>query len=162
MQSLKQHTPSRPDVGIYQEIKMGNRAVITFNTTESAPCIYLHWNGGRASVEAFLRVARHLELNASMRGGGINFDLQAHTLDALAEILAKHFFNCEVGFTVYRQTYGSADTDNWDNGVYVMNRNFDIVQRLYMRHAEEVDTAKTAEIYGHILKNIALADAQGI
>ena len=33
---------------------MGNRAVISFSTSPAAPSIYLHWNGGRASVEGFL------------------------------------------------------------------------------------------------------------
>jgi len=41
---------------------MGNRAVITFATYTNAPAIYLHWNGGRASVEGFLSAARQLGL----------------------------------------------------------------------------------------------------
>jgi len=38
---------------------MGNRCLIAFKEKESTkkkedvPCIYLHWNGGRDSVEAF-------------------------------------------------------------------------------------------------------------
>jgi len=37
---------------------MGNRAVITQSTADSAPAIYLHWNGGRASIDGFLQAAR--------------------------------------------------------------------------------------------------------
>ena len=33
---------------------MGNRAVLEFKDQSNQPNIYLHWNGGRASVEAFL------------------------------------------------------------------------------------------------------------
>ena len=45
---------------------MGNRALIAFKEKESTkkkeevPCIYLHWNGGRDSVEAFLDATRRL------------------------------------------------------------------------------------------------------
>lgn len=136
---------------------MGNRAVITFAKTKSAPCIYLHWNGGRASVEGFLRAARHLALNAPMLAGprGHNFATQAQVLDAIASLLAEHFFGTEVGRTVYRETYGSADTDNWDNGVYVIDANFDIVGREFMRHDEEVDTHKTLEIYTTLIQATA-------
>ena len=49
---------------------MGNRAIIAlvdsdFDTGDlDAPAIYLHWNGGRASVQAFLNVAKKLEIRA--------------------------------------------------------------------------------------------------
>ena len=44
---------------------MGNRAVITASKLkDSGLGIYLHWNGGRASVLGFLKAARQLEITA--------------------------------------------------------------------------------------------------
>lgn len=139
---------------------MGNRAVITFAQTTSAPCIYLHWNGGRASVEGFLRAARHLALNAPMLAEprGHNFAAQAQVLDAVASLLAEHFFGTEVGRTVYRETYGSTDTDNGDNGVYVIDVNLDIVRREFMRHDEELGADKTLAIYTALIQAVAETD----
>lgn len=124
---------------------MGNRAVITFDTTKSAPCIYLHWNGGRCSVEGFLNAAKALGLREVEAGK------EAEALDWIAETLAKNFFNCEVGMTVYRETYGSADCDNGDNGVYVLNRTLDIVGRKFKRGPEDISPDKTAGIEKQIL-----------
>lgn len=130
---------------------MGNRAVITFSTARSAPCIYLHWNGGRASVEGFLRAARHLNLNASLEGNTGRFDTQAQTMDAIASLLAEKFFLRPVGDTVCRETYGSADTDNHDNGVYVIDADLTIVKRVHKRYEEELDDEKTNSIYAALI-----------
>lgn len=124
---------------------MGNRAVITFDTNPSAPCIYLHWNGGLASVEGFLGAAKALGLTEVERGK------EAEALDWIAKTLAKNFFKCEVGKTVYREEYGSADCNNGDNGVYVLNRTLDIVGRKFKKGPEEIDRAKTEEIKARIV-----------
>lgn len=123
---------------------MGNRAVITFDTHDKAPCIYLHWNGGRASVEAFLHAAKLLQITLpdDLPLG----EAKAWAMDRLAQLLARRFFGCEVGTTVYRTTYGRADTDNWDNGVYIVDIYWDIVGRRFQRHPDELDALKTAEI----------------
>lgn len=132
---------------------MGNRAVITFATAKSAPCIYLHWNGGRASVEGFLRAARHLDLHMPMHGMGdpTRFDTQAQVLDAIAEMLARDFFGTKVGQTVYRETYGNADTDNQDNGVYILDEDLNIVGRRFMQGADELNDEKTQAIYAQLV-----------
>jgi hypothetical protein len=123
---------------------MGNRAVLTFDTKHDSPCIYLHWNGGRASVEAFLHAARLLQITLpdDLPLG----EAKAWAMDRLAQLLAHRFFGCEVGTTVYRTTYGRADTDNWDNGVYIVDIYWDIVGRRFQRHPDELDALKTAEI----------------
>jgi hypothetical protein len=128
---------------------MGNRAIITAHTTENAPCIYLHWNGGRASVEGFLEAARRL----SIRG------TSAASFDAIAETIARHFFGGEVGLTVYRETYGQADIDNWDNGVYVIDADLKIVGRKFKRHAEEVNAEKTQHIIDQIVARAPVYNA---
>lgn len=120
---------------------MGNRAVITFQRHVTAPCIYLHWNGGRESVEAFLEVAKRLNLKGDHRT----------RMDVLAEVLAKSFFKTKVGETIYREDYGKADADNWDNGVYVINDDWEIIDRLFKRYPDEPDAAKTQQIIDAIL-----------
>lgn len=125
---------------------MGNRAVITFDQTNNAPCIYLHWNGGRASVEAFLEAARDLGLRHAAPGQ------ERQTLDQLAELVARHFFGGHVGYTVYRETYGRADKENGDNGVYLLNRDLTIGGRLFTRSYEEINPIKTREICEFIVQ----------
>lgn len=128
---------------------MGNRAVITASKAKNAPCIYLHWNGGRASVEGFLAAARHLSISGCSK----------ETFDVLADTIAKNFFGCDVGFTVYRETYGQADKDNWDNGVYIIDRNLNIVGREFKRGREEVDPEKTQGIFEQIVSRAPVYNA---
>jgi hypothetical protein len=125
---------------------MGNRAVITFTNHATSPCIYLHWNGGRASVEGFLKAAQQIELLPT------NFNHESEFLDKFAEMIAHRFFKCRVGMTVYREKYGQADTDNWDNGVYVIDQKLEIIGRIYRRNSEETDFAKSESICKSIVE----------
>ena len=124
---------------------MGNRAVLTFGQEPESPCIYLHWSGGRASVEAFLDCARQLGLRIVPPGQ------EASALDSLAEMIARHFFGCDVGHTVYRHLYAQADADNGDNGIYLLNRVLSIGGRSFAPEREEVNPAKTVAIVEKIL-----------
>jgi hypothetical protein len=134
---------------------MGNRAVISFCTGKSAPCIYLHWNGGRPSIEAFLKTSKHLGLNQSILDAhdDTRYDVQAEVMDKIAEMIAKHFFDCEVGRTVYRETYGNSDADNGDNGVYLIDRKLDIIGRVYNRYPDNEEV--NMPIYNTILESVA-------
>ncbi len=120
---------------------MGNRAVITPSVDPDAPAIYLHWNGGRASVEAFLAAARHL----SIRGN------DAKAMDALAETIARRFFRHKVGSTVYRAAFCKTDADNGDNGVYVVNQDLNIIDRLHVCDCEEINAEKTKDIFDQMV-----------
>lgn len=91
---------------------MGNRCVIT--NKEKTRAIYQHWNGGMDSIEPLLKVARSL-------GGGF---------DKLSEISFKVFDGEEI-------SYEEADTDNGDNGVYIVNDDLEIIGREYMRYPEQ-------------------------
>ena len=124
---------------------MGNRAVITFGQKYNSPCIYLHWNGGRASVEGFLRAARHLGIRLS------SDKTEAQIMDAIAEAIAGPFFGNDIGLTIYRQQFGRSDQDNWDNGTYLLNADLTIGGRLFARHDEEVSAEKTQAIYEQIM-----------
>ena len=129
---------------------MGNRAVITQSTANNAPCIYLHWNGGADSVKGFLAVAKTFDISGTPK----------EQMDVLAELLAKHFFKTEVGMTVYRYEYGRADTNNGDNGVYVVNSKWDLIDRIYAPYSEQKEW-DSKEIAQEILKNV-LADSLGL
>jgi len=120
---------------------MGNRAVITFATHTNAPAIYLHWNGGRASIEGFLSAARQLGLRHAPTA-----QAQTEALDQLAEMLARFYFRCNVGMTVYRLHYAGSDRDNGDNGTYLLGKDLTIIERLFKPRADEINHAKTAAI----------------
>lgn len=125
---------------------MGNRAVITFSQHKTAPCIYLHWNGGRASVEAFIKSAKHLGLHVCKN------EYEEHkVMDLLAEMIATHFFETKVGMTVYREQYGRSDTSNSDNGVYVLDSKLNIRKRIMNGSQEEIDHKKTEAIFENIV-----------
>jgi len=124
---------------------MGNRAVITFSTANNSPAIYLHWNGGRASVEGFLTAARQLGLRHAPTA-----QAQTEALDQLAEMLARFYFRCNVGMTVYRLHYAGSDRDNGDNGTYLIGRDLTIIDRLFKPRGEEINQAKTAAIVEQI------------
>lgn len=124
---------------------MGNRAVITFTNHATSPCIYLHWNGGRASVEGFLKAAKTLGITPD------KFNHESEFLDAFAQLIAERFFNGKVGMTIYREKYGTAHTDNWDNGVYVIDNALEITGRIFMRGTEEINQEKTEEISNSIV-----------
>jgi len=91
---------------------MGNRALIAFKEKESTkkkeevPCIYLHWNGGRDSVEAFLDATRRL---------GVRKHDQSYGMARLTQIIANY-----LGGTL---SIGISNVGDWDlgfldNGVY--------------------------------------------
>lgn len=123
---------------------MGNRAVISFSERKSAPSIYLHWNGGRASVEGFLEGCRRGGYKAT---GDADKDTQF-----IARAIAPFFMqNWGIRMTVYEQPVGRADRDNGDNGWYIIDqKTLEIVKRIHRRYEEEVSPGKTASIAAEI------------
>ena len=113
--------------------KMGNRAVIAikdkYTEKENTPCLYLHWNGGRDSVQSFLDV--HNELG--MRGA----EDSSYALARLTQIICNALggeLSC--GINIYRR----ADTDNGDNGVYWLDNvdgKLSIVEREFAPDVEQ-------------------------
>ena len=102
---------------------MGNRAVIEFTDTPIA--IYLHWNGGRNSVEAFLQVARDLRVRTND---------PAYRMARLTQIIGNYFGGTtSVGIGLAEEL----DRANGDNGVYVVNPEFEIVERHHMPYKEQ-------------------------
>tara|TARA_A100001515_G_scaffold39176_1_gene30826 strand:+ start:833 stop:1240 length:408 start_codon:yes stop_codon:yes gene_type:complete len=109
---------------------MGNRAVIGFEDINgdrdmSSVGIYLHWNGGRDSVESFLKAAK----GYGVRGGD-----SAYCIARLTQIIA-NFFGGTLSVGV--DQIKNLDYDNYDNGLYWVNSNFEIVGREYQRRQEQ-------------------------
>jgi hypothetical protein len=107
---------------------MGNRAVITIkekNTPkEDWQSLYLHWNGGRDTVEPLLHVAKLYELRCQ--------EDSSYAIARLSQIVG-NFIQGTTSIGV--GTYSQLDTDNYDNGVYVV-KDWEIVDREYL-HGDE-------------------------
>ncbi len=98
---------------------MGNRAVIAFTENgkknKNSAGIYLHWNGGRDSVEGFLQAAKDYGLRSGSYG-----------VARLTQIICNCFpGTISVGVDVVK----NLDCDNYDNGVYWVDKNFNIIGR---------------------------------
>jgi len=108
---------------------MGNRAVISFKCEgvpkEYSPSIYLHWNGGRDSIEGFLKAHKI----ADFRNGD-------YGIARLIQLITNWFGG---GLSVGVGVYCQMDTNNGDNGVYWINpKTFEIVDREFKRYKEQL------------------------
>lgn len=109
---------------------MGNRAVITVSkeldvANSNDIGVYLHWNGGRDSVEAFLL---YCKLRGYRSPETDNFGWAR-----LCQVIG-NYFGGDLSIGIDRCC--CLDCDNWDNGVYVIE-NWEIVDRKYMRRMEQ-------------------------
>lgn len=101
---------------------MGNRATITvapFSKTNA--CIYVHWNGGRESVEAFCAAAKELGYRAP------GSDPQ-YSLARLTGLICTFFgldADTSIGLGTVDQLIGAGD----DNGCFVLGGDWEIVER---------------------------------
>lgn len=106
---------------------MGNRAVITTreNFENNGVGIYLHWNGGRDSVEGFLEYCK--------RRGYRKPDEDSYGWAYLVTTIANCFGD---GLSVGIDVVNNLDCDNFDNGVYIIE-GWDIVDRIYFEGNEQ-------------------------
>ena len=107
---------------------MGNRAVITTkeNFDNNGVGIYLHWNGGRDSVEAFLK---YCELK-----GFRSPETDDYGWARLAQVIANYFGGDGLSIGVNRVDH--LDCDNGDNGTYFIE-DWKIVGRKYFEWEEQ-------------------------
>lgn len=103
---------------------MGNRAVIT--NKEQQVGIYLHWNGGRDSVEAFLKYCQI----QGFRGFGVD---DSYAFGRLVQIISNFIGG---GLSVGINSMNNLDCDNGDNGVYMVN-DWNIIGRSYAPRTEQ-------------------------
>lgn len=123
---------------------MGNRAVIT-----SAPFsrnklgIYVHWNGGRASIEAFLKVCKDLGFRKPDEHSDYAWARLTHIICS--------YLGAKDGLSVGVGLCKDLDYDNWDNGTYLIGGDWEIVGRKFFEGGEEINQQKTDEIYAEII-----------
>lgn len=102
---------------------MGNRAVIT--TRDERIGVYLHWNGGRDSVEAFLTYCKIRKFRPP--------EQDDYGWARLIQIIANYFGG---DLSIGVNTLDRLDCDNGDNGTYIIE-NWEIVGRKYVTFAEQ-------------------------
>lgn len=110
---------------------MGNRAVLVWKDEnghydDNTVGVYLHWNGGRDSIEAFLAYCQMKDLKSPSENVSIGI---------------KNFVDVVAGFfgsnqSIYIDKLSDLDQDNYDNGVYVCD-GWKIVDRKYMHGSEQ-------------------------
>lgn len=98
---------------------MGNRAVITTEARDLG--VYLHWNGGRDSVEAFLKYC-------DLRGFRPP-DSDEYGWARLCQVIANFMGASGLSVGISRYTTDK-QMDPGDNGVYV-TRGWEVVDRVY-------------------------------
>lgn len=100
---------------------MGNRAVITTSTKDNEGIgIYLHWNGSPETVRGFLDEARRLKYRDPIN------DEQYAMARLCGLICASIDGSTGVGIGCLAEL----DTNNGDNGVYIIGKDWEIVQHL--------------------------------
>lgn len=126
---------------------MGNRAVITTsgNFRNNGVGVYVHWNGGRDSVEAFLA---YMKLK-----GHRPPDKDCYGWARLCQVIGNFFGGTtSIGVDLVHKL----DCDNGDNGVYII-KGWDIVDRKYLRCPEQ-HYYKLTEMIREINKSQPTAD----
>lgn len=112
---------------------MGNRAVITTQDKELG--VYLHWNGGRNSIEGFL-------LYCKLKGYRCP-ENDNYGWARLCQVIG-NFFGGEYSVGIDR--YDRLDTDNGDNGTYII-KDWQIVGKEF----EPLDTLDTEQVKDMLL-----------
>lgn len=110
---------------------MGNRAVITGSKAENIAesndlGVYVHWNGGRDSVEGFLEYCKLQGFRSP--------EVDSYGYARLVQVIANFFGSG--GLSIGIEKCCKLDCENWDNGVYVIE-NWEIVDRKYFEGGEQ-------------------------
>lgn len=111
---------------------MGNRAVILnkkdmlsdgrINPNQIG--VYLHWNGGRTCIEAFLKYCELKQYRTP--------DTDCYGWARLCQVIGNFFGG---GLSLGIDCAMNLDCANYDNGTYVIE-NWEIVDRLHLQHGE--------------------------
>lgn len=106
---------------------MGNRAVITTkeNFENNGVGIYLHWNGGRDSIEPFLDYC-------SLVGYRAPSD-DCYGWARLCQVIGNYFGGTT---SIGIDTVNNLDCNNYDNGVYLID-GWNVVGRRYFTGEEQ-------------------------
>lgn len=104
---------------------MGNRAVIT--DAEKKIGVYLHWNGGRDTIEPLLAYC-------NLKGYRDPINDPCYSLARFTQVAANFLGGTtSIGIGLFSKL----DTDNHDNGTYVIGKDWKIVDRLFHKGSEQ-------------------------
>ena len=115
---------------------MGNRAVIT--TEDKRIGVYLHWNGGRDSVEAFLAYCKIKKFRPPEQDN--------YGWARLCQVIA-NFFGGDLSIGI--DEFEKVHYNYLDNGVYII-KNWDIVGREDFDDCEEQQEYDLLDMLGAI------------
>jgi hypothetical protein len=108
---------------------MGNRATIVFDEykpNENQTALYLHWNGGRASIEGFLKATRIL---MDTRGQDATYNRAR-----LTQVIGTYMVG-NLSFGLMENAF-----DPGDNGIYVIDSaTLEIIDRPDFDGTEDMD-----------------------
>lgn len=124
---------------------MGNRAVIALDSADDkAIGIYVHWNGGRDSIDGFLMAAKEI-----MKG---RLDDGQYSAARLVQCITTFFpGNSSVGLDHLE----NLDCDNYDNGVYVIDTaTLEVKVRLFYHKGEEQSSHDSQALAAGIVEAI--------
>ena len=112
---------------------MGNRAVIGWTDHNNelhsdSVGVYLHWNGGRDSVEAFLAYCKACGFRSPSE--------DSYGVARFVQVVANFFGSSGGGLGIGVDRIDRLDADNGDNGLYVCN-GWKIVDRKYFDGEEQ-------------------------
>lgn len=120
---------------------MGNRAVIALEGQKTG--IYLHWNGGESSVQAFLDCAKEFGVRSDSYG-----------VARLAQLIG-NFFGGSLSIGI--GSLDELDCDNYDNGLFWVGKDWQISKREYNQHSEPFNADYYAGVYDEVMaKNYPL------
>jgi len=134
---------------------VGNRAVIILESMPSVG-VYVHWNGGPESVLAFLEATRR-------RGSRSPAGDATYAFARLVQTIADYFERGDGEgrglLSVGAGPVELLDTDNGDNGTYVIGDDWEISRREHARsHAKGVPKGEEAKHQG-IIEHLMRIDA---
>ncbi len=121
---------------------MGNRAIVVFENgkgekKEHGPATYLHWNGGAASVYAFLQ---------EMENRNIRKNDTAYESARFTHIVGDYFDSEKItslSLGIMNYNGKPSEIDPGDNGVYIVNRSTGRVKRyVFGKFHKSADVAK--------------------
>lgn len=123
---------------------MGNRAVITTAPYKPGNIgVYVHWNGGRASIEGFLKAAKELGYRSPQHDNEYGFARLAQAIGL--------FFGADQDTSVGIGRCDHLDVRG-DNGTYLIGGDWEIVGRKWTGgYNDEVDQEKTDAIAARIV-----------
>lgn len=136
---------------------MGDRAVITFAPkSEVKPYykkdgslvvdgfvkdhpnlvgVYIHWNGGNDSVVPFCRACKEIGFRCPT-------DDFSYGVARFVQLVANFFGGCD-DCSIGVDTLNGLDTDNYDNGVYIVGEGWEIVGREFSHGDRSLDEEST-------------------